>query len=373
MKSDSLKTKPHYIILDGLRGVAAILVVAMHIFETHAKTFHEMIINHGYLAVDFFFLLSGFVIGYAYDDRWEKLTLKKFFIRRLIRLQPMVVIGMIVGALLFYFQDGIYWPKISDVSIWNMLLIMLAGFFLIPVPPSMDIRGWAEMYPLNGPGWTLFFEYIGNILYATTIRKISNMALGILVFVAACFLTQMAVTDKGDVIGGWAVDPTNIHIGFARLLYPFLAGLLLTRIAKLTYINNAFLWCSLLIIIALSVPRIGGLDHLWMNGLYEAFVIIFVFPLIVFMGASGDVKGKFCFQLCKFLGNISYPIYITHYPLIYTYTAWVKNNNLTLKNAYPGAILLFILSILLAYACWKFYDEPIRKWLNKNDQIRAQL
>ena len=89
-----LASKPKYEILDGLRGVAAMLVVAFHLFETYSKGPAFQIINHGYLAVDFFFVLSGFVIGYAYDDRWGKsLTLKNFFKRRLIRLHPMVVMG----------------------------------------------------------------------------------------------------------------------------------------------------------------------------------------------------------------------------------------------------------------------------------------
>ena len=93
MKTDTLTSKPHYAILDGLRGVASVMVVAFHIFEAHATDRFHQVINHGYLAVDFFFLLSGFVIGYAYDDRWGKMNLKTFFKIRLIRLQPMVVIA----------------------------------------------------------------------------------------------------------------------------------------------------------------------------------------------------------------------------------------------------------------------------------------
>ncbi len=82
-------SKAHYPILDGLRGVAAIMVVAFHILETFSGGDHvKQIINHGYLAVDFFFVLSGFVIGYAYDDRWNNMTLGGFFKRRLIRLHP---------------------------------------------------------------------------------------------------------------------------------------------------------------------------------------------------------------------------------------------------------------------------------------------
>ena len=96
-------TKPHYNILDGLRGVAAIMVVWFHLFEAYATSHLDQRINHGYLAVDFFFVLSGFVIGYAYDDRWGRMTYRDFFKRRLIRLHPMVVMGMLIGAAAFYF------------------------------------------------------------------------------------------------------------------------------------------------------------------------------------------------------------------------------------------------------------------------------
>ena len=374
MKSTELTAKPHYQILDGLRGVAAVMVVTFHIFEALSSSPLDQVINHGYLAVDFFFVLSGFVIGYAYDDRWNKITVVEFFKRRLVRLHPMVIMGMIIGAVGFYFQQGALWPIISTIPVWKMLLVMLIGFTIIPLPPSsMDIRGWHEMYPLNGPGWTLFFEYIANILYAVVVRKFSKTALAILVFIAACALIHWGVTGgQGDMIGGWSIEPAQLRIGFTRLMYPFFAGLLLSRTAKLTFIKNAFLWCSLLIIIVLSIPRIGGSTHLWMNGLYEALVIILIFPLIVYIGASGNVKGKYANRLCKFLGDISYPIYITHYPLIYIYTAWVKNNNVSLENGWPYGLLVLISAIIIAYACLKFYDEPIRSWL-KNKFLSKDL
>jgi peptidoglycan/LPS O-acetylase OafA/YrhL len=87
-----------------LRGVAAIMVVWFHLFEAYATSHLDQRINHGYLAVDFFFILSGFVIGYAYDDRWKKkMSVKDFLKRRLIRLHPMVVMGAVIGAVMFYF------------------------------------------------------------------------------------------------------------------------------------------------------------------------------------------------------------------------------------------------------------------------------
>jgi peptidoglycan/LPS O-acetylase OafA/YrhL len=367
MHHKSLTTKPHYPILDGLRGVAAIMVVAFHICEAHSTSHLDQVINHGYLAVDFFFLLSGFVIGYAYDDRWNKLTTGGFFKRRLIRLQPMVVMGMVVGAACFYFQASPLWPGISAVPVWKMMLVMLIGFTLIPVPQSLDIRGWQEMHPLDGPGWSLFFEYIANILYALFIRKFSKTLLSILVFLAAAALVQYAVTSAtGDVIGGWSLDALQLRIGFTRMMFPFFAGLLLCRTARLTQLKNAFFWCSLLLVIVFAIPRIGGEKQLWMNGLYDSLAVILAFPFIVYLGASGRITGAFASRICKFFGDISYPIYITHYPLIYIYTGWVsKHKGITLLQAWPFALLTYVSAIGLAYACLKFYDQPVRRWLNK--------
>lgn len=372
MNTISLNSKKHYPILDGLRGVASVMVVVFHIFEAHSTGHLDQVINHGYLGVDFFFLLSGFVIGYAYDDRWTKMSISDFFKRRLIRLQPMVVMGMVVGAILFYFQDSGLWPHIHEVPVGKMLLVMLIGFTLIPVPISMDIRGWQEMHPLNGPGWSLFFEYIANILYALFVRKFSKTVLAVLVILSGIALIQLAVSSPaGDIIGGWSLNSEQLRIGFTRVMYPFFAGLLLQRFGGLTQIKNAFFWCSLLVIISFSIPRIGGADHVWMNGWYDSLTIIIVFPLIVYFGASAVEAGKYSQRICKFFGDISYPLYITHYPIIYIYTGWVYDHKLSFYQAWPQAMLVLVSSILLAYACLRLYDEPIRKWLNKKSVAKA--
>ena len=364
----NFETKHHYEILDGLRGVASVVVIAFHVFETfNGGSRFAQIINHGYLAVDFFFLLSGFVVAYAYDDRWGKMGQLDFYKRRLIRLQPLLIMGTIIGAALFYFQGGAVFPLISQTPIWKMLLIMLIGFTLIPVTPSMDIRGWQEMHPLNGPAWSLFFEYIANILYAVVVRKFSKTLLAVLVFAAACLLINYTVFGpQGDVIGGWSVDKTQLNIGFTRLLYPFFAGMLLCRMGKTIQIKGAFWVCSLLITAVLFIPRIGGPEHLWMNGLYESFCIILIFPLIVAIGAGGHIANKKSAAFCKFLGDISYPLYITHYALIYTFTAWVGDNKIPMgtQGLLVGA-LVFVTSIAIAYGCLKLYDEPVRDWLKK--------
>lgn len=373
MQSNSLTSKPHYPILDGLRGVASVVVVIFHLCEANATSRFTQVINHGYLAVDFFFLLSGFVIGYAYDDRWSKMSIGGFFKRRLVRLQPMVVIGSIIGALFFYSQAASIFPLIAATPVWKVIIFMIIGALMLPVPVSVDIRGWTESYPLNGPAWSLFFEYIVNILYAIGIRKFPKWLLALLVFVSAIFLFQLAVFgSNGDLIGGWSLDPTQLHVGFARVMYPFFAGLLLFRVGKLANIKHAFVWCSLLVIITLSLPRFGGEQHLWMNGLYEALAIIFIFPFIIYLGASGEIKNRFQKGACKFLGDISYPIYITHYPLIYLYTGWIADKKLPFGNPFSVGVLIFIASILIAYACLKLYDEPVRKWLKQTWLMKGE-
>jgi len=367
MQHHTLASKPHYPILDGLRGVAAVMVVIFHTLEPLSTSHLDLMMNHGYLAVDFFFLLSGYVIGYAYDDRWDKMTLWGFFKRRLIRLQPMIIIGMVVGAIFFYFQDSPAFPLVHTVPVSKLLIVMIIGCTLIPVPMSMDVRGWQEMHPLDGPGWSLFFEYIANILYALFVRRFSKTLLTILVVICGIALIQYTVTSQtGDVIGGWSLDPLQLRIGFTRMMYPFFAGLLLRRVVKAGDIKNAFFWCTVLLVVFFSMPRIGGAKDLWMNGLYESLTIIFIFPLIVYIGASGKLIGGFATKSCKFLGEISYPLYITHYPLIYTYWAWISRNKVTtFPQAAPWAAVVWVSAITLAYCYLKFYDEPVRRWLTK--------
>lgn len=358
-------TKPHYEILDGLRGVAAIMVVFFHIFEAFATSHLDQRINHGYLAVDFFFILSGFVIGYAYDDRWKSMTVKEFLKRRLIRLHPLVVFGAVLGAIMFYTQGCSVWD-VSTVSVSMLLIATLLNALLIPATINTEIRGVGEMYPLNGPSWSLFFEYIGNILYALIIRKLSTRALMFLVGLAGGGLAMFAILGPlGDICVGYSLNEENMIGGSLRLLFSFSAGLLISRVFKPKKVKLAFWIASLAIIVVVSIPRIGGSEYLWMNGIYDAICSIIVFPFLVYIGASGELTNKISVRICKFLGDISYPLYMVHYPFIYLYFAWVKNRELNFEQSLPGAIALVLGSIALAYLCLKIYDIPIRRYLTK--------
>lgn len=371
-----LASKPRYEILDGLRGVAALIVVAFHLFETYSAGPKFQILNHGYLAVDFFFVLSGFVIGYAYDDRWDKMSTWNFIKRRLVRLHPMVIFGSFFGMCMFYFGASEVFPMISNTPWWMVIVVFLFTCTMIPLPKSMDIRGWTETNPLNGPAWSLQWEYLANLLYALIIRRFSKKMLMVCVALFALLTVNLCLNiDLGGilkpheyaiytVIGGWSLTPDQLLIGSTRLLYPFFMGLLISRMGRLITIRAGFWWCSLLVAVLLVMPYAGAEGSPWLNGVYELIVILACFPLIVAIGAGSKVTDKHSAAVCKFFGEISYPLYITHYPLVYAQMAW--------KETHPDAPLhahimlsvgLFFIAIMLAYASYKLYDMPVREWL----------
>ena len=374
-----IESKPRYEILDGLRGVAALLVVAFHLFEAYASDHTTQIVNHGYLAVDFFFVLSGYVVAYAYDDRWGKMSVWTFFKRRVIRLHPLVVIGTLLGAALFYFSAGAKpWPMVETIPWWKTLLTMLICLTILPLPKSFDIRGWSETNPFAGPVWSLQYEYLANICYALCIRRFKTWML-IAATGFAAFLT-LNLTLNWDVfntlsgrayaaytvIGGWSVDLEQISIGISRLAYPFLAGLLLARFkAKVAVTRGGFALCSALVAAALGMPYFAPKALPVVNGLYEAMTILLVFPLVVVFGAGARLNGRVGSSVCRFLGDISYPLYMVHFPFVYMFYAW--------KNAHEAAPLgthvlsgvsIGLLTVAVAWASFKLYDLPVRNWLS---------
>ncbi len=270
----------------------------------------------------------GFVIGYAYDDRWGRWG-SKFIKRRVIRLHPMVVMGAVIGGIMFYFQGCSVWDVYGDCS--GSVYRHVHQRVVDSGHAGNGSPGLGEMYPLNGPSWSLFFEYIGNVLYALFIHKFFHQgSFALLVFAAGCGLAAFAILGPyGDICAGFSLTGTEFTAGFLRLMFSFSAGLLLFRMFKPARVKGAFWICSLSIVVLLSVPRLGGAENLWMNGLYDTVCFALFFPLLVYLGASGKTTDKYTTRICNFLGDISYPLYMVHYPFILPVLCLGQNEELT--------------------------------------------
>lgn len=360
----------HYHTLDGLRGTAALMVLAYHFFEGFAASPVSQTVNHGYLSVDFFFLLSGFVIGFAYDGKWgHGLSTRGFLRRRWIRLHPMVLAGLVLGVASFIIQGCVKWDG-TPVGGGSIALSALMNLFMIPALPESlaEIRGNGEMFPINGPMWSLFFEYVGSILYAIIIRRLSTRWLAVLTSVLGLGLASYALSNMsgyGHMGVGWSLLDNNLLGGMLRMCFSFSMGLLISRIFKPVKVRNAFLVCSLGVIILVAMPFVGNPESLWQNALYDTVCILLLFPAILWIGASDAHTGRRPSAVTRFMGDISYPLYAVHYPSMYLFFAWIWAEGLALADVWWMSLVLFAFNIILAYVLLKVYDEPVRSWLSK--------
>lgn len=372
--------RPRYDILDGLRGVAALMVLLYHVFND-AKSFfvwptpvYEF--YHGFLGVDFFFILSGFVMGYAYDEsltsgpypgRGGTLTFWGFIKRRLIRLHPMVVMGVFLGLIAFLIQGCTKWDG-TEVSLQAVMWATLLGLFLIPSPLGMDVRGNTEAFPLNGPHWSLFFEYIGSLLYGILLHRLPTKWLRVWV---ACGIFSIAayalLQEDGGVAYGWSSEPMNLLGGALRMLYAYPMGLLMARMFRQRkpepLPGPVFLFCSLALVVLLGLPLFGGKES---ETIYQLVCLFSFFPGIIWIGARGMVQGRQQ-RAVSFLGRLSYPLYATHFPLIYLYITLVARDGAPYQGyIHPWllAIVTLVASVLLATLFLLFYDEPLRRRLS---------
>ena len=302
-------------------------------------------------------------MGYAYDDRWDTLSVGSFFKRRLVRLHPMIVIGSIIGAIFFYFGASGLYPLLDQTSLGMLALSTVMGALLIPSAKSMDVHGFGESYPLNGPAWSLFYEYIANIAYALFLRRFSVRVLGVLSALLAGLLAYMIGANKGSVSIGWMLTEEHVWKAMVRMSFPFVTGLFLFRLGRTITMKHAMLFASLALLVTLPMPRIGSDATPWLNGLYEWLVIILLLPVIVLVGAGSQPMTRFGEKACDFLGELSYPLYLVHYPIHYVFYGWLSNHQPTWGARTPVAIGVYLSSLVLGYVVMRFVDTPIRKRL----------
>ena len=347
-----LKTKQHFEILDGLRGVAALVVVIFHFMEFATPNYNNNFIAHGYLAVDFFFCLSGFVIAYAYDNRIKKIGFFQFIRLRLIRLHPLVLIGAILGLLSFVYDP--FSNLFAQYGLDKTILMFLSSSLLIPYPAVPE--RYYNFFHLNPPIWSLFWEYIANIFYALILYKLRNKLLWLLIILAAIFLLYMTYPLRSLGVK-WYID--ILLNGGARVFYSFLAGMLVYRSGWIIKTSIGFVSMSLLLVIAFLFSYSDSVR--WP---LESGIVIIYFPLLIALGAGASLAPPLR-KICNFSGSISYPLYIVHYPFLWLFLSYMQSEKPTIYQLEFIIPISVILLVVLAYAVMRFLDIPIRNYLKR--------
>ncbi|MBV7530366.1 acyltransferase [Chitinophaga sp. sic0106] len=360
MEKDLLKSRQHYEVLDGLRGIAALSIVVFHLYEFMVPDYTKSPIGHGYLAVDFFFCLSGFVIGYAYDERAPQLGLKTFFRNRLIRLHPMVILGSVLGLLGYLLDPYIGAASIAEAGYFKIVLAFVCSLLVLPFP-WLPGRG-SGLFPYNTPVWSLLMEYIINIFYALVLLRTPKRWLLVMLGVSAVWIALVA-RHRGWIITGW--DGPTFTDGFARVFFSFLAGLTVYRFNLIIRNRINFLLLGAALIGVFMFPHFNN------DWITEMVLVMLVFPFLLALGAGTTATG-WVRSFCVFTGRLSYPLYMTHIWMV-----WLFGNYLTARKPDPAEMYLVATgvtaaAILLGYVSLRFYDEPVRKWLTARTRVVAQ-
>ena len=345
-----------YHTLDGMRGVAALLVAAFH-FGQLGRQF----VPGGYLAVDLFFALSGFVIAANYAGKIAAgMGWRAFARARFIRLYPIYAIGALLGMA---HQMGLMLLRAPHRL--RLLDVALAGGFslcMVPLPRPLAVMmgggaggGAVALFPHNGPAWSLFFELCVNGLFVGWLVRCRGRWLAAICAVAGAYMV-MRVGAPDYMNLGWAWE--NIDMGAARALFGFTLGLGLQRMVPARQRPDSMLAAAaigavaLLLVLPVAAAARGG---------FELVVVGLIFPALLLVGIGFDpprwMRGPFAA-----LGDISYAVYAIHWPLRAGFAMLAGRLHL----GAPGGTALFLGGVaLMAFGITHGLDRPLRQWLGR--------
>ena len=355
-----MANKPKLEVLDALRGFCALVVVALHFSENYTRSHGFRPLPHGCLPVEFFFILTGFMLIYAYDHRWAQgMTVRGFLARRAVRLHPLVIVGSIVGAACYLLSAEQYANRFPcELGLGQLGLLTLWCCTMLPAP---SLLGWRLLAPLQGPLWTLFYIYLANILYALVLRRLRTWMIIAIALAAIGATWYFGIASGGFHSGAeWSwwpasgptlksvLNSTNMR-AFARLAFPLFAGMAITRRGwKITAGNWSLPLCLLILSAIFCAPEMrpgffttGPLDSdailsalglsasKALNGGFEAAAVVIGMPIVLLLGVGGEIRNRRLAAVCNFLGRYSFPLYCTHYPFTILQRVW--------RDAHPDA------------------------------------
>jgi peptidoglycan/LPS O-acetylase OafA/YrhL len=347
-------------LLDGLRGLAAVVVILWHL----PGALHFASLHNGFLAVDFFFCLSGFVIAFSYERRLQSTMGWISFVRaRLIRLYPLYFLGMLFGAACLCFDIGAH--NVGEA--WRFLLVLfLKGALFIPMTSS---SAGMFAFPLNDPSWSLSFELAANLLIAWLVvkRLARTPALICITILSLATLTHYCSSLGLQV--GWSTRPFDFPLGFARVLLSFTIGVLLLRLSRAFPLRRLQSGSACLVPCAALLLLLFA-PWPWMQSTTAQLVLVaVVIPGIIYSAAHLSPP-PFLQSACTVAGEISYPLYILHRQILHQLTEPWTGPLIKHLGPHPQRVTFAVLSLscLVAYAAAKFYDEPLRSWLARSSK-----
>lgn len=342
-----------FVLLDGLRGAAALIVVQYHLSQLFGRAFFP----RGYLAVDFFFMLSGFVLSFAYQSKLKDgLPSSRFLSRRLIRLYPLYLLGFLLGVCVFCLD---FHARLSRAPHSGLAAAITLGLLLLPTPGGIVLQN-LDIFPFNYPAWSLFEEATTNIVHVVALRRPGRKLLAGSLAIFGSLVVWSAIRFDGLNFGArWS----NLPFGIYRALFGYIAGILLYSLYKnsqrvVPY--GAFVSLALLVgVMATRVPSGWGV-------LFDLGAVFIVFPSIILIGAAGTVS-KRLLPAAVFLGQISYGIYVLHVPLLGIFSrVWFHCFHQHVEQDVPIAGVAYLFCVMLiTYAVDRVYDLPIRGYLHR--------
>lgn len=351
--------KTHYLTLDALRGIAALLVVLYH-RRWWMPEDGVLSLENSFLAVDFFFMLSGFVVAAAYERRiLDGLSVGGFMKIRLIRLYPAMLVGTCLGLALFWHTlEG---PVSAGLFTSVMAVLALPSFLQ------------AELFIVNGPVWSLFFEMVVNLLFAVFLvlarRWRPERVDACLLALCGVLLGLLVLSGGASGLGKLGVLRDSFWGGFARAGFPFVLGVVLFRLWRAGRLPAVIvpwwlLWPAFAAVLLAGGPMVGSV-------LWQFACILVIFPAILILGAANEPPPGVA-RVAVWLGAMSYPVYVTHYPMLGMADWGLARLGITDPGA--GVLLACLAAILVANAVLLVgLDQPVRRLLSRRREQAGSL
>ena len=343
-------TQQHFLMLDGLRGVAAIAVAIYHACAVFGGT---QLLPKAFLAVDFFFLLSGIVVAHAYEGRLQQGQIREYFERRLIRLYPMIIVGALLGMSVIITS-----PAARGLSAAALVYLGLSAALCLPIVKDNVYPGNHSITPVNGPSWSLFFEIFVNAVYGFVAKRLTDARLVALSLSA--FVVEAVVIFKFNGVA-FGVYIQDYKWGFVRVIFPFFTGVLINRMLAPRMLPKSVMAPMLLAIVLVATFYVSA-SGVW-NAVSDLIAIGIIYPCVIILAMRLTVSSRQG-RVLSWLGAVSYPVYAIHSPLF----LWLARLQRATASQFPvspyGWIVIAVAFALgCAWTAYKIYDLPLREAL----------